>query len=146
MGRVMNTQTASKSENSEPRQLVFQISQATVLGNKLKRMHWAEYARLRERYYWDFRLAIGRDKPVTMQKCNIHIDRYASGKLPDWENLYFSFKPVIDCLVKYNSQTHPHGLGVIYDDNPKYLLQLTGLPKSCKKGLDRTIIYINEVV
>ena len=66
------------------------------LGNKHK--HWAivskERAAWHERIRWLF--TFKPDKPLEL--CGLRLIRY-SNRMPDYDNLVYSFKPVIDGLV-----------------------------------------------
>jgi hypothetical protein len=81
---------------------------------------------------------------MPIQRCEVEIERHCSGRLPDWDNLYGGFKPILDCLV-VRTKTNPHGLGVIEDDAPTCIIKLTAVPVKCSKGEHKTIITIKEI-
>lgn len=81
--------------------------------------------------------------PVPIQKSIIHIYRHSSGQL-DWDNCYSSFKCPLDVIVS-RTKKNPHGLGIIYDDSPDYLVELRAYQVKCKRGEGKTVIHIFDL-
>ena len=74
------------------------IAEVPPSGNLIKRMHWARYAKLLERWWWLVRTARGMDDvPTASGKRKLTITRHGVRPL-DRDNLYASMKPVIDVL------------------------------------------------
>ena len=74
------------------------IPEVPPSGNILKRMHWARYSKLLERWWWLVRTASGfASVPPPTGKRRLTITRHAARTL-DRDNLYASVKPVVDVL------------------------------------------------
>lgn len=114
----------------------------TPLMNVWQRWHW----RVRGRYVADLSMMI-RSKVIPdgkpLQSCVVEIERH-SVKLPDWDGLYASAKPVLDCLV-VKTKRNPHGIGLIVDDNPACIRELMVRPvKVAHLHQQKTVIIIRE--
>ena len=98
----------------------------------LKRMHFSEYTKLRNKWHW----LIRSQSPEKFKGKVIVTYTRSSVVAPDWDNLYASFKPIGDALVSN---------GVISDDNPKVIIELRGRWRKAKNNKDlKTIIEIND--
>jgi hypothetical protein len=74
------------------------IHEVPPSGNVIKRLHWARYSKLLERWWWLVRTARGmEDVPTASGKRKLTITRHGVRPL-DRDNLYASMKPVIDVL------------------------------------------------
>jgi len=74
------------------------IPEVPPSGNMLKRMHWAPYGRLLERWFWLVRAAQGfHAVPPPAGKRKLTITRHGERAL-DRDNLYASMKPLVDVL------------------------------------------------
>lgn len=98
--------------------------------NGLKRMHWANYRKVRDRWVWLVRSAT-KSKYAT--PVHITFTRH-SMRQPDWDNLYASFKVIGDALKL---------AGVLQDDTMDNILTLTAYWEKSKKADQRTTIEIN---
>ena len=115
--------------------------------NVLLRSHYYKKRKELEKWGWLIRKATDQQRnhvPKPIVKCTIHVERYSTGNGVDWDGFYGGLKPILDCLVVPTAK-NPNGLGFILDDNPKVLLALTGKQSKCKKGDEKTVVYIREV-
>lgn len=78
-----------------------------------------------------------------MAYVRIHVMRWGV-RAPDYDGLIGGLKPVFDCLVS-ERKSNPWGLGVIKDDAPTVVQDLTTSVGLCKKGQERVDIRIEEV-
>lgn len=102
--------------------LVYKLSLGaeTPSNNVIKGMNRYAYKALREE--WQLRVfeALKFRRPkVPLEKSALFITRYCSGEL-DWDNAVGGLKPILDCLVM-PTKWNPSGLGLIRNDNPKYM-------------------------
>lgn len=118
----------------------FKLPFATILLNELLRMNKhvrREHCRMMA---WQVALAIGRERhkhqPLKFSK--IIVER-TSPRRPDWDGLYGGLKPLLDVLV-IPTKRNPHGIGIIKDDSPSWLLELTAVPKVGKDFQTRVVI------
>lgn len=123
--------------------IILTIPYALPTLNAIRKMHYQEYKRLREKLAWEI-CGQYRHKGDPIKYSIIFVTRHGSGKTPDWVNLYGSFKALEDCLVM-PSKANPSGLGIIYDDNPEYVKTLTVLPQKCKRGEEKTVVEIVDI-
>lgn len=93
--------------------ITFTIDELPLLPNrKGQGRHWAVEDRYRKAWYWRVRCAIGRRRPrKPYQRAQITLTR-RSNREPDADNLFASWKPVIDGLCV---------AGVIVDDSPAHV-------------------------
>lgn len=88
--------------------------------NTIKAMSSKNYRALRK--LWQYRVVTalgGRRSKPTLGKAAILVTRHCSGQL-DWDNALGGLKPLLDCLV-LSSRKNPSGLGLVEDDNPKFM-------------------------
>ena len=108
--------------------------------NSQKRMHWAEYARLRKAWAWHIIADVGQ--PIIRFPypfARITFTRHAS-RLLDADNLAGAFKPVLDVL-RPMTKTNPNGLGFIEDDDASHVV-VTYQQAKCPAKLAHTTIHI----
>lgn len=120
-----------------------QIMEAYKLVNGkdgLKRMHYQAYKRYRDGWAWKIRAGYGTENKPPIKKCLIVVKRF-SANLPDWDGLYGGVKPLLDCLNR-PSKSNPSGLGIIWDDSPRNLIDLKCIPVRAPRGQGKTIIEI----
>jgi len=120
--------------------LLISIPVITPMLNELMRMHYhtkrIECARVSKL------IRDHCDIPTSpIDKCSISVERYSSGRLADWENLYASFKFIGDSLV-VKSKRNPHGLGIIMDDSPLHIITLKMRQVKSKRVDQRMVIKI----
>ena len=77
--------------------------------------------------------------PITV--CEIHIERHSPG-IPDPDAIVA--KPLLDALVVCTKR-NPHGLGIIYDDNPDVIRSFKVDAIKGKRGAGKTIVMIGVV-
>lgn len=101
--------------------------------SKLKRMHHRKYARIRDEWAFEIR---SLTKAKHEGSVNISFTRYSTA-MPDWDNLYASFKVIGDALVSN---------GIIEDDNMSIVKDLdANWGKVSKRKFQRTEIKIEDV-
>lgn len=107
---------------------------APMLNGKkgLKRMHWAAYTKVRDKWTW----LIRAEKPQKHKgRVIISFTRFSTAR-PDWDNLYASFKIIGDSLET---------LGVIKDDSMDVVEKLdANWKKVSKRKYQRTEIRIED--
>jgi len=128
----------------EPDRIAFTIPRAFVPLNVLLGMHW----RARKRYAGGLSAEVaglirGSPSREPMLKARVTITRYGM-KVPDRDGLYGGAKPLIDLLLVY-SDTHPHGLGLITDDDPAHLDLIVNAEKAPKRAEVRTHVLIERI-
>lgn len=95
--------------------------------NVWQRMHWRKRTQFTRELATEIAYTTRRpSEPI--DRCLIVIERRSTGRLPDWDGLTASAKPVLDALV-VPSKANPHGLGIIADDNPDCVGMLLVLPE-----------------
>ena len=126
------------------REIFFTLDEPTILLNKLLRMHWAARRKRIKALAWEIR-AKARPPGKPFQRCEIHVKRYSTGRLPDDDGLRGGLKHLLDCLV-VNTKVNPHGGGYIKSDEPSCILKTEALAFHVKHRADqRTEITIREV-
>ncbi|MDH3981306.1 MAG: hypothetical protein OES84_00220 [Kiritimatiellaceae bacterium] len=134
----------TESTEAQEDGIILTIPDALPTLNDIRGMHYHEYKKLREWLAWEIRAQYRHDgDPIKL--CLIFVERYGSGKTPDWDNLYGGFKPLGDCLSKYHEKLNPNGLGIIYDDSPDYVKSLNMIPIKAKRSEEKTVITIVDV-
>lgn len=105
-----------------------------------QRMHWGRRRQIGRDIAWAL-LAAYPHRGDPIRKCRIRIER-TSTQEPDKDGLYGGVKPLLDALQPA-SKRHPYGIGLIYEDNAKHLLdlQVVHVPGKASK----TRILIEEV-
>ena len=83
----------------------------------------------RERVYWAVRQA-GGPPPKPLDCAGLYCKRYSS-QLPDRANLAYSFKPLVDALLKGKKKAN-----VLVDDNPSILIveEYVWIPRPVGQG------------
>ena len=82
------------------------------------KMHWriraryrkAWHERVQDELWWQTSWKYYGSRPL--EKAHLVCIRYSSGKAPDQDNLRYSFKPILDGLVR---------AGVLLDDSPEVI-------------------------
>lgn len=97
--------------------------------NGLKRMHWTKYNKIRDSWVW----LIRAENPEKHKGIvTISFTRFSTA-MPDWDNLYSSFKVLGDSLEKP---------GIIKDDSPTTVKEWQ---KVNKQKYQRVEIEISDV-
>jgi Holliday junction resolvase RusA-like endonuclease len=101
--------------------------------NGLKRMHWATYTKIRDKWTW-----LVRQQTKTRYLTPVHITfvRHSSQQ-PDWDNLYASFKVIGDAMK---------AAGVLKDDTMQEIVTLTAKWEKSKQKEQKTEIIITSIV
>lgn len=123
----------------------FTLERPTRLLNELLRMHHIERTSYRESLSAQIAAATGH-LPMNiepMQRARVTITRY-SVKLPDWDGLYGSAKPLVDCLL-VRSAKHPSGLGFLVDDSPAHLDLIVRSERVPQRSKQRTVVLIERL-
>jgi hypothetical protein len=81
---------------------------------------------------------------MPIRKARVTVTRYTTGKIPDGDNTTASCKPAIDLLL-VRSATHPHSLGVIYDDDPAHLSLIATAERVTRKSDQNTHFRIENI-
>ncbi|WP_160153325.1 hypothetical protein [Microbulbifer sp. ALW1] len=130
------------------RTIEFTLPQASPLLNQIRGMAPKAYMAMRRdlaNVVYGALVQSGQRRPaMPFSRVHIEIVRGNSGSLPDWDGLYGGLKPLLDTFVP-PSRRHPHGLGLIEDDNPKCVVSLNARPAKTKRGEQWTQILIAEV-
>jgi hypothetical protein len=97
--------------------------------NVQRRMHYAEYAKMRRSWSWQVWAALNGKMPdMPLPFARITITRSAP-KLLDFDNYVGAQKPLID-ILRPVSEHNPNGLGLIEDDDESHLV-VTYLQTRC---------------
>lgn len=116
----------------------------TPLLNTYIRAHFRTRTKLCQDFAKQIAVQLTR-KPVPLQKCIVIITRL-NIKQPDWDGLYGGVKPVLDALV-VPTQTNPHGIGLIEDDNQQVLRRLIVTSKYVpKRAMQGTTLEIYSML
>ena len=134
------------------------IPEVPPSGNIIKRMHWARYSKLLERWFWLVRTGAGFiDVPPAWCKRKLTITRQGVRPL-DRDNLYASMKPVVDVLrppkheegwFKSGKKAGQYwsrrriGHGLIQEDDAAHL-ELVVLQEPLSRGLKPRLILAFE--
>lgn len=121
------------------REFIIELRLLTPSNNKIKRMHWAAYKRLKRQFLDLLFYTVPRDQRCPLRPgAHITITRYGIRQL-DKDNLYGGCKPLIDCL-----QPWPQGIGLITDDNPDTVTITCLQEKVGKKAEQKMVIEFKE--
>lgn len=130
-----------------PKELRYELHlpEPTPSNNAIKGMHYHAYKKLRNGWRSSVLAAVGGDAPTTpIARSALEIVRRCAGSL-DWDNAYGGLKPLLDCLVTPSSR-NPDGLGLIQDDNPKFMPEAPQMSQvTAKRGSGSTIVRIYSV-
>lgn len=100
----------------------FTIPVMLRLLNVTSRQHWKEGHTYRRHLCNVVGVATGAWRHhAPMERARVTITRRTSGKLPDYDGLTASCKPLVDLLLE-RSKTHPNSFGIITDDDPARLV------------------------
>ena len=122
------------------REFIIELDKLTPSNNKLKRMHWAAYKRLKKEFLDLLCITLPHDQRTFLRPgTQITITRYGIRQL-DKDNLYGGCKPLIDCL-----QPWPQGIGLITDDDPDTVTIRVKQEKVTKKKDQKVEIHFKEV-
>jgi len=100
----------------------------------LKRMHWAAYCQVRDR--WAHLIREQSPPDISFQGPVIITYTSCSTRLMDWDNCCASFKVIGDALVS---------AGIIPDDNPQIIQFFIPHQAKVKKGEEKVIIEIQQI-
>ncbi|WP_299948061.1 hypothetical protein [uncultured Microbulbifer sp.] len=130
------------------RTLEFTLPQATPSNNQLLRMHWRKRRAVKKQLAMEVAAALvrsGQRRPnEPLAQVYIEIERGSAGELDD-DNLQGGTKLLIDVLEK-PSQTNPHGLGLIENDNNQCVVKRRVTQAPAKRGQGYTRVLIAEVL
>ena len=136
---------AGRSEGDTGRLIRLNIPMAYVTLNRLRRMHFTEYRSYRRFLAEQIRRHASMDAPrPPFGFARITVARYAL-QLPDLDNLYAGFKPLLDCLVTQQDGRHPDGMGFLVDDNPLRMTLGIRPGLAASRSEERTEVEIAEI-
>lgn len=124
-----------------PARIEFSIPLLLKLPNQTNGKHWTAGMKYRAELLPIVAEAVepwaGRE-PIN--KARIIVTR-RSLRPVDEDNLAASLKPLVDLLL-VRSETHPHSLGLLVEDNPDHLSQSARHVRVSERRLQRTVIVI----
>lgn len=97
-------------------ELEFNLPGLPMTRNQVQSKHWQ--CRHKDTVWWKEQIAAvvaGREPPRPLLLARLELTRYSSGQQMDIDNLYGSWKPVIDGLVTS---------GILEDDKPAVVTEL----------------------
>lgn len=100
------------------RDILFTLPFLTDSLNVRERQHWSRRSKGNRDMAQEVMVAMGGPRHFPRppwRHVRVTVNRCSAGRL-DRDNLYGSFKPIGDALC-VQSARHPHGLGIIEDDN-----------------------------
>lgn len=124
--------------------------------NRTQRQHWG--ARGAKKTNVAGRIAlqlVGKRPAVPFARARVTIERHAAGTQLDTDNLWGGTKDLIDCLLDPGPPVlrkgkltcrHPTGLGIVADDNPAVLERRIVPVRVQKRGDQKTVVTIEELV
>lgn len=113
--------TAAMYDNhAQPVAIRLKLARPTILLNPLLRMHWRARRMLAASISAELarQLPSGARQPI--ERARVTLTRYSIKECDD-DNLR-GCKIAIDCLLPY-SVRHPHGLGLVRDDDKEHMVQ-----------------------
>lgn len=115
--------------------LEFEIALLPLTLNQLMGEHWRTRHKNFEQVHTLVHHACSRSIPKKpIEKARVSLWRHSSGEL-DRDNLYFTFKPIIDGLVRS---------GVIMDDGFNQVRELYPHQVKIKRGAPRKVVVLVE--
>lgn len=126
---------------TEPVEYTFSIPYILPSINEQLRMHFRGRERLKQRcleYLMEARSLNRINRlawPKDLHRFALRIERWAGRQL-DADNLVATMKPLIDAMKR------DKGLGLILDDSPKHMLELTVTQHRTNRERSRTVITL----
>ncbi len=128
------------------RSVTFELPTPTPTLNDLRRLRHDQYHALRLDLGWDVRTAlnnVGYFSQPPMERASIVVMRYGLQAV-DPDGAAGGCKPLLDVLVM-PSPSHPTGLGVIRDDDPRHLEFRVVTEHAHTVAEQRTVVIIAEL-
>lgn len=141
------SQSTPKPAAHAPAQVIDTITltlrRPSITLNQLMRLHWSCRGKVASALSDELARQLPHDMTgFPMQKAKVTLTRYSVQVIDD-DNLRGA-KLLIDCLLP-NSGKHPHGLGLVIDDDPSHMLQTMQSVVVRKLKDQRTEIVIERV-
>lgn len=142
MARNCHYKSLGNYNESNMKEITFEIPKVPISLNTLLRMHWTERSQLKKNWKMEIFVACQKLKEQKIdpfefkdKKCKVFIHQYRHHTL-DPDNSYGSCKILIDCLEKQ---------GMIKKDSPKWIeLMVTQSTIPFKKQL-KTVITLEDI-
>lgn len=109
------------------------IRSVPSLGNR--HQHWAKTARERKMWHQRIQFAFKYRPLFPLKAVSIYVVRYSS-RMPDYDNLVYSFKPIFDGLIH---------AGIIVNDDMNTVVMRHYSWAKVKRGQEQITIDVEEI-